>query len=247
MREERVQSESTTREPELHLSIIVPVLNEERVIAETLAGLNFWMGNSGVEIIIVDGGSHDRTLEEVRRHGSVRIVEYGRASRGLQMNAGAAVARGDVLLFLHADVRLPQSAVESIVRALPDGRIVAGCFQIHFPPDAPFSLQVNECGINLRTRLFHSATGDQAIFVRRPAFETVGGYQDLPLMEDIVFFNEIKKIGRVVVLDDQVAVSPRRWLKHGVWRTMFLMYALRLGYWVGVSPATLKRFFIDVR
>jgi hypothetical protein len=104
-----------------------------------------------------------------------------------------------------------------------------------------------ERGINFRTRLFHTATGDQAIFVRRDAFEAIGGYQGIPLMEDVALFNAVKKLGRVVILHDRVEVSPRRWIKHGVWRTMFLMYAIRLGYWLGVSPATLKRYFVDVR
>lgn len=102
-------------------------------------------------------------------------------------------------------------------------------------------------GINLRTRLFRAATGDQAIFVRRGVFEEIGGYERIPLMEDIALFSRMKRRGKVAVLDERVEISPRRWLKYGVWRTVLLMYALRLGYWIGVSPATLKQFFLDVR
>jgi hypothetical protein len=152
-----------------------------------------------------------------------------------------------VFLFLHADVGLPPGAIQSIDRALIGEGAVGGSFLIRFPSKPPFSLWVIERGINFRTRLFHTATGDQAIFVRRDVFETIGGYQGVPLMEDVALFNEVKKLGRVVILDDRVEVSPRRWIKHGVWRTMFLMYAIRLGYWAGVSPATLKRYFVDVR
>jgi rSAM/selenodomain-associated transferase 2 len=229
------------------LSIIIPVLNEEVEIAAALARLKSNISDDDVKLIVVDGGSHDRTVEVVRRIDFVTLVEFGCANRGLQMNAGAQTAEGDVFLFLHADVGLPPGAIQSIDRALIGEGAVGGSFLIRFPSKPPFSLWVIERGINFRTRLFHTATGDQAIFVRRDVFETIGGYQGVPLMEDVALFNEVKKLGRVVILDDRVEVSPRRWIKHGVWRTMFLMYAIRLGYWAGVSPATLKRYFVDVR
>ncbi len=238
---------SATRSQQLKLSVIIPVLNEEHQIAKTIAELSAGLVDLDVEIVIVDGGSDDRTVEFLRQIDFLRVIEFGSANRGLQMNDGARVSRGNVLLFLHADVRLPRGAVRSIERALARENVVGGCFQIRFPQGAPFSLRVNEHGINLRTRLFRTATGDQAIFVCRDVFESVGGYQGIPLMEDIEFFNQVKKLGRVIILDDRVEISPRRWLKHGVWRTMFLMYALRFGYWIGISPVTLKRFFVDVR
>lgn len=150
-------------------------------------------------------------------------------------------------MFLHADVKLPNDALSALQQALTDERVLGGCFQIRFPDAASPSLRLVARGINFRTRLFRTATGDQAIFVRRGAFAEIGGYEILPLMEDIAMFNALKRRGRVAVLDEQVEVSPRRWLKHGVWRTVLLMYLLRLGYWLGVHPATLKRFFIDVR
>lgn len=231
----------------MKLSIIIPVLNEEREISGALASVLSVTGETAVEVIVVDGGSDDSSVETVRRIGGVRLVEYGRAVRGLQMNAGASVARGDILLFLHADVRLPWSAASAVSQALSRSRASGGCFQIRFPMKSPFSLRVMEFGINLRTRLFQAATGDQAIFVRRSVFEAIGGYQEIPLMEDLALFNEIRRRGRVVILDERVEVSPRRWLRFGVWRTMLLMYALRFGYWIGISPETLKKYFIDVR
>ncbi len=163
------------------------------------------------------------------------------------MNTGVKEAHGEVLLFLHADSRLPDHAFDSINRALAGSLVIAGCFQICFPADVPVSLRIMARGINLRTKLFQTATGDQAIFARRDIFEAIGGYQNIPLMEDVAFFSKIKRLGQVAILDDRVEVSPRRWLEHGVWRTMFLMYALRIGYWIGISPDTLKRFFVDIR
>ncbi len=229
------------------ISIIIPLLNEESQIAATLAALRPAAIKRDAEVIAVDGGSSDRTLEIVRGFDFVRAVESAVANRGAQMNEGARVSRGDALLFLHADARLPTGALDAINAALADDRWLGGCFQIRFPKGSPVSLRVVAWSINLRTRLFRAATGDQAIFVRRGVFEAIGGYRRIPLMEDIALFNEIKRRGRVKILDGRVEISPRRWLKHGVWRTVALMYALRLGYWLGVSPATLKRFFVDVR
>ncbi|MDX2030677.1 MAG: TIGR04283 family arsenosugar biosynthesis glycosyltransferase [Blastocatellia bacterium] len=226
------------------ISIVIPALNEERGIAGTLHGL---AGRQAEEIVVVDGGSRDRTVEIVRGLSDVRLVESPEANRGRQMNVGARAARGDVLLFLHADVVLPPGAIDAIRRALEEDRVPGGCFQIRFPEDAPRSLHLVAWGINLRTRWFRTATGDQGIFVRRDAFEALGGFPPLPLMEDIALFHALKRRGPVAVLDARIEISPRRWLTHGVWRTVLLMYLLRVGYWIGISPATLKRYFIDTR
>jgi rSAM/selenodomain-associated transferase 2 len=233
------------------ISVIIPVLNEESQIAgtlaSTLAALKTEARDRKVELIVADGGSRDRTTEIAAGFDSVRVIACRQANRGWQMNQGAQSATGDILLFLHADVILPEGALAAITQALTDERVRGGCFQIRFPAPAPASLRLVARGINFRTRLFRTATGDQAIFVRRGIFEEIGGFQILPLMEDIALFNEMKRRGRVAVLDGQVEISPRRWLKHGVWRTVLLMYLLRSGYWLGIHPATLKRFFLDVR
>ena len=229
------------------ISVIIPALNEESQIAATLGALRLADVNHSAEIIVVDGGSADRTLEKARQFEFVRTVEFNSANRSLQMNEGARVARGASLLFLHADAVLPDSAFDAINKAFSEDHLLGGCFQISFPKDTAVSLRVVAWGINMRTRLFRTATGDQAIFVRRGVFEDIGGYECIPLMEDIAFFNEIKRRGKVAVLNARVEISPRRWLRYGVWRTVVLMYALRLGYWIGISPATLKQFFIDVR
>ncbi len=231
----------------LLISIIVPVLNEESGIAATLGELKPIARRPEVEIIVADGGSSDRTLAIIEKFDFAKSVVCRQANRGLQMNSGAKIANGEILFFLHADVKLPQSAIESVGKAMADDRVSGGCFQIRFPADVPLSLRLVAWGINLRTRLFKTATGDQAIFVRREAFDRIGGYKTYPLMEDIALFNDLKKRGQVIVLDHRVEISPRRWLRYGVWRTVLLMYLLRFGFWLGIHPATLKRFFIDVR
>ncbi|MGH9803142.1 MAG: TIGR04283 family arsenosugar biosynthesis glycosyltransferase [Blastocatellia bacterium] len=238
--------QSAIRNPQ-SISIVIPVFNEESQIAATLAELEAATLEQNVELIVADGGSSDRTVELARGFESVRVVVCDRANRGWQMNQGAAVAVGEVLLFLHADVKLPAAALGLIREALADEATSGGCFQIRFPAGATVSLRLVTWGINLRTRLFKTATGDQAIFVRRPVFDEIGGYETFPLMEDIALFSQMKRRGRVVVLNQQVEISPRRWLKFGIWRTVMLMYLLRFGYWLGIHPATLKRFFFDVR
>jgi rSAM/selenodomain-associated transferase 2 len=233
------------------ISIIIPVLNEERQIGALLQSLE--QLPEPAEIIVVDGGSRDQTVVLARQYSSVQtaqavqVLELGRASRAWQMNAGAAQARGDVLLFLHADVRLPQDACKTLAQAITASNAVGGCFSFGFPAGLPRLWYVYAWGINLRTRWFQTATGDQAIFVRRRVFEELGGYRDLPLMEDLELFKSLKRQGAVVILPLPVTVSPRRWQQRGLVRTGLLMYALRFGYWLGVDAARLKQFFLDVR
>ncbi|MBI1765496.1 MAG: TIGR04283 family arsenosugar biosynthesis glycosyltransferase [Acidobacteria bacterium] len=227
------------------MSVIIPVLNEARQIQALLRELTCLP--EVAEVIVVDGGSTDGTAALAQQGGAARVLEFGRANRALQMNAGAAAARGEALLFLHADVRLPLTALADIRAALQDEQVVGGCFAFGFPAHVPRAYRVYAWGINLRTRWFQTATGDQALFARRTVFEQLGGYPALPLMEDLELFERLKRQGRVCVLPHPVCVSPRRWQQHGLVRTGLLMYALRLGYWLGFSPARLKRFFLDVR
>ena len=229
------------------ISVIIPVFQEESQIAATLNRLKTKFAVEDLELIVVDGGSLDRTAELASSVEGVGVVVCQQANRGWQMNQGAQIAAGEVLLFLHADVTLPVDALYSIRQVLEDDSVLGGCFQICFPADANLSLRLVAWGINLRTRWFKTATGDQAIFMRRKTFDEIGGYQTFPLMEDIALFNELKRRGKVIVLNQQVEISPRRWLRYGIWRTVMLMYLLRFGYWLGIHPATLKRFFLDVR
>lgn len=232
------------------LSVIIPVLNEAQQLPDLLGALAVWpaaVASGEVEFILVDGGSTDATLALAQAQPWLRVIAFGRASRALQMNAGAEAARGEVLLFLHADVRLPIQALTELRDACQDTRVGGGCFAFGFPPEVSWAYRVYAWGINWRTRWFQTATGDQAIFVRRTTFEQLGGYRAIPLMEDLELFNALKQQGKLALLAASVSVSPRRWQQHGLVRTGLLMYALRFGYWLGLSPARLKQFFLDVR
>jgi rSAM/selenodomain-associated transferase 2 len=223
------------------ISVVIPVLDEEAAISATLESLQR-LGPS--EAVVVDGGSTDRTRELVAAK-KVRLLE-SRRGRALQMNAGARAASGDVLLFLHADTRLPSSAMVEVRAALSDPKCVGGRFDVELEGEH-WMLKRVAAMISLRSRLSRVATGDQAIFVRKKIFEEIGGFPDLPIMEDIAFSRAMKKRGRVACLRSRVITSGRRWEKDGVWRTVFKMWALKLLYLAGVSPRSLRRFYADTR
>ena len=216
------------------LSIIIPVLNEEAGIAATLQGLSELRGR-GAEVIVVDGGSRDRTVALARPLCDGLIAApRGRAA---QMNAGASAAQGDVLLFLHADTRLPEDADRLVLDGLATGR-PWGRFDVRIDGRHPL-FPVIAATMNLRSRLTGIATGDQAIFVERSAFAAIGGFPDIALMEDIVLSRRLKRLGRPLCLKAQALTSGRRWEKHGVVRTILTMWRLRLAFFLGVAPAKL--------
>jgi rSAM/selenodomain-associated transferase 2 len=217
------------------LSIVMPVLDEgERITAamEALAPLVA----RGAELIVVDGGSRDGTADRARA-GSAVVLEAPR-SRAAQMNAGAAAARGAALLFLHADTRLPDGADRLIAQALRSH--AWGRFDVRIEGRHPM-LRVVAAMMNLRSRLTGIATGDQAMFVTRDAFEQAGRFPPQPLMEDIELSARLRRIGRPACLADRVATSGRRWERDGAWRTILLMWRLRFAYWRGAAPADLHR------
>ena len=225
----------------MQISVIVPVLNEEQSIAVTLEAL---LPLAPYEIIIVDGGSSDRT-REIAGEFPVKIISSERG-RGRQMNRGAREASGDVLLFLHADTRLPTSALNDINAALGDARYLGGRFDVELDGDHWLLPLVGRM-ISYRSRISKVGTGDQAIFARRAAFERMHGFEEIPLMEDIAFCRALKRLGGIACLRSRVVTSARRWEADGVWRTIFRMWILKLGYLAGVSPARLKQFYADTR
>jgi rSAM/selenodomain-associated transferase 2 len=225
----------------MKISVIVPVLDEEKQLATTLEGL---LALAPHEILVVDGGSSDRSREIAGRFG-VHVIPAERG-RARQMNRGAAQATGDVLLFLHADTRLPPSALDDIGSALTDRRYVGGRFDVELE-GKHWMLPVVARMISQRSRLTKVATGDQALFVRRGVFEQMGGFPDIPLMEDIEFCRSLKLMGRLACLRSRVVTSGRRWEIDGVWRTIFRMWALKLLYLGGVSPARLKQYYGNTR
>ncbi len=225
----------------ISISVIIPVLNEELTIASALESV---LRLAPDEILVVDGGSLDRTRELALAMG-VHVIS-SRRGRARQMNQGARLARAEVLLFLHADTRLPESALADIREAMQDRRIAGGRFDIELDGEG-WMLKVVSSMISVRSRLSGVATGDQAIFIRREVFDAVGGYPDIPLMEDIALSRALKRIGQVACLRSRVVTSARRWQIEGVWRTIFKMWILKSLYLLGVSPFRLKRFYGDAR
>lgn len=223
----------------MRLSVIVPALDEEAVIGTTLARLAPLRAR-GHEVVLADGGSRDRTLEiACPLADSVLAVERGRAR---QMNAGAAAARGGVLLFLHADTWLPETAAGDILDGMRATGRRWGRFDVRLSGTHPL-LRVVERLMNARSRLTGIATGDQALFVERPLFEQAGGFPDIPLMEDVALSKRLKRAGAPLCLRSRVVTSSRRWEERGVLRTIGLMWGLRAAYAAGVPPERLARLY----
>jgi rSAM/selenodomain-associated transferase 2 len=227
----------------MRFSIIMPVLNEEAVLEQHLNHLVRQCMHHDCELIIVDGGSTDRTFEIAQGHSKVITSSRGRAA---QMNAGAALATGEVLLFLHADTLLPDDAFRAIEHALSIPQVVGGAFQISFNRHQwPYRLVA--FATNLRSRIRKIFTGDQAYFVRATSFYAIGGFPDQPLMEDLEIIKLLRKIGKVILLPQYVTTSARRHEKIGLIHSILFMWYLRTLYKFGTSPAKLQRKYIDVR
>ena len=226
----------------MRVSVIVPVLDEERVLPRCLAELATLGAH---EVIVVDGGSRDGTLAMLAGHPHVRVVAAPRG-RALQMNAGAAVATGDVLLFLHADVGLPADALAQVERALAAPDVVLGAFRTWTVADAPSVLAPLLHLADLRSRRTTLPYGDQAMFLRAEVFRAVGGFPTVALMEDLALSMKLRSRGRVLVVPARVRVSGRRFLHRP------LFYAAIMGTYptlfrLGVPPTLLARFYRAVR
>ena len=217
------------------VSIIVPVLDEAAAIRATLSALQPARA-AGAELVVVDGGSRDGTVEIAAPLADrVLAAPRGRAS---QMNAGARVARGERLLFLHADTALPEGAIPAVVAALE--RHAWGRFDVRIVGREPL-LGLIGASMNARSRWTGIATGDQAMFMRREAFDAVGGFPAIPLMEDVALSRALRGMGPPACLRERVSTSGRRWERHGVIRTVLLMWRLRLEFALGADPHRLAR------
>lgn len=217
-------------------SVIIPALNEENNILRTLLSIKKQQGD--FEIIVVDGGSTDQTAEIARPHASVISSERGRA---VQMNAGARLASGEILLFLHADSILHCDAFDHLSRVLKDPEIIGGTFTLRFDSDK-LLLRFYTFFTRFKFRYFHY--GDQGIFVRRSTFEQFGGFKEIPIMEDIDFIRRMHKRGRVALIRLPVTTSARRFLKRGLLRQQLLNTILVSLYVLGVKPETLSRWYL---
>jgi rSAM/selenodomain-associated transferase 2 len=222
----------------MKLSIVMPVLDEAAEIETALSALVPYR-RRGVEVIVVDGGSSDSTAERARVLAD-RMIAAPRG-RSLQMNAGAAAAQCDVLLFLHADTQLPENADGLVLDGLARSGRAWGRFDVRL--DGGGLLRVIAAMMNLRSRLTGIATGDQALFVTRAAFDSMGGFPPIALMEDVALSVRLKRFGRPCALRARVTTSARRWRKHGTLRTVLLMWRLRLRFFLGADPAKLARAY----
>jgi len=196
----------------------------------------------GTEVIVVNGGSSDDTAALARR--SADFVITSARGRAVQMNAGAALARGDVLLFLHADTRLPDNADRLVLDRLTRSKRAWGRFDIAIEGKHPL-LPIIGAAMNVRSRLTGITTGDQAMFVTREAFDAVNGFPEISLMEDITLSRRLKRVSRPLCLPARVTTSGRRWEERGVLRTVLLMWRLRLAYFFGTKPDVLARRYSD--
>lgn len=224
------------------ISIIVPVLNETSILADTLSKLRL---TSYEELIVVDGGSTDNTVSVAGKFtDKVFATRTGRAS---VMNFGAKKASGDILLFLHADCVLPENALRTIRETLRDRSIAAGAFLLSIDhPKAGF--RIIELAANLRARATSLVYGDQGMFLRRSVFEHIGGFADIPLMEDIEISGRLKKQGKIVFLKPPVRVSPRRWLKEGTMYTTLRDWSIAFSYsFLRISPERLITYYKNIR
>jgi len=222
----------------VRLDVVVPVLNEAHTMASVLQALQPLRAR-GHGLIVVDGASVDATASIA----APLCDQFVRAPRGraCQMNAGAALSQADVLLFLHADTLLPPTALEDIQRAIEQGA-VWGRFDVRIVGQSIW-LPVVATFMNVRSRLSGIATGDQAMFVRRATFESLGGFAPLPLMEDVELSTRLRALARPACLKSQVQTSGRRWDQNGAWRTIFLMWRLRWRYWRGESAHQLAQAY----
>lgn len=221
-------------------SIIVPILNESQSIG---AAIDMIRNIKNIyEVIFVDGGSTDGTLDIIPKE--IKIVHSPRG-RGMQLNKGAAAARGDVLLFLHCDSWLNKDAITSITEVLEQG-FAGGCFSLEFDKKGTL-LGLIAFLSNLRVKLLSVMFGDQGIFIKRDVFEKLGGFPEIPIMEDLAFSLKLKQLYKITQVEGKITTSARRFEKNGVWRTIMFMHKMKLLYFLGRSPEELYRIYKNVR
>jgi rSAM/selenodomain-associated transferase 2 len=223
--------------PQPKISIIIPTLNEAPRIARSISTAQ---KATNVEIIVADGGSQDGT-PDIAKSSGVRVISTN-PGRAAQMNAGAAAAAGDILLFLHADTQLPNGFDTCARLALAKPGTAAGAFELAID-DRRLSLRVVEIGVNWRSRFLQMPYGDQAIFLLAATFEKIGGFPNLPLMEDFEFVRSLQRFGRIEIISPPALTSARRWQKLGVIKTTAINQIVIIAYFLGVSPDRLAFWY----
>jgi rSAM/selenodomain-associated transferase 2/rSAM/selenodomain-associated transferase 1 len=219
-----------------YLSVIVPALNEEANIEKTILHAR----DPDAEVIVVDAGSRDRTIERAEQAGAA--VLGGPRGRALQQNLGATAAKANVLLFLHADTVLPTGYVAQVFETLMDRRVTLGAFRFKTDLDRPL-MRAIEFAANIRSRYLRLPYGDQSLFVRRLHFERVGGFPEMPIAEDLFFVRRVSELGRIAIAPADAITSGRRWKEVGVFRTTLVHQLILAGFALGISPKTLARLY----
>ncbi len=218
------------------ISAIIPTLNEENNIDQLANQLS---GNVG-DIIIVDGGSTDNTVTKAKTAG-LRVIK-SQANRGIQLNRGAAASNGKILLFLHADTRLPKNFTDDILNLINSDSAIAGTFRLSID-NATLALKFIACIANLRSIYLQLPYGDQSLFLTRENFDRLGGFPQVEAMEDYIFIRKVRKSGKIVTLEKAVTTSARRWQRLGVFRTTIINQLMIIGYGIGISPKKLASFY----
>lgn len=237
MAKENVDQPSTTASNR-SISIIIPTLNEAKNLPRTLQALQTTLA---VEVTVVDGGSLDSTISVAESWGA-KVICSPVSGRAYQMNVGAAVAQGDILLFLHADTRLPSGFDRLVRQTLLQPKVIAGAFELAIDGKT-LGLRLVEWGVHVRSHLCQMPYGDQAIFMSVDMFRAIGGFPELPIMEDFELMRRLKRRGRIAIAPDTVLTSDRRWQKLNVCRTTLINQAIILGYLLGVSPTRLADWY----
>lgn len=219
------------------ISIIIPTLNEAQHIKATIAST---LVASNIEVIIADGDSQDDTVE-IAENAGAKIV-YSHPGRAQQMNAGALVADGEILLFLHADTRLPSKFDNMVREVLQCQKTIAGAFTLKIDA-SQWSLRLVEWGVSIRSSYFQLPYGDQAIFLTKKVFEQIGGFPELPIMEDFEMVSRLKRNGNIAIIPAPVLTSARRWLKKGIMKTTLINQIVIIAYHLGVSPERIQRWY----
>lgn len=219
------------------ISIIIPVLNEANKIAKTLT---IAQSGKNIEILVVDGGSQDNTVEIVQALG-LKVL-FALPSRANQMNVGAKAATGEILLFLHADTLLPRKFAHSVRRVLCQPNTIAGAFAMQIDGSLR-GLRLVEKGVNLRSHFLSLPYGDQAIFVKTETFKALGGFPQLPIMEDFEFVLKLRNCGRIAIIPTPVITSSRRWQKLGVWQTTIINQLAITAYFLKIPPERIAQWY----
>ena len=222
------------------ISVIIPVLNEAEILDQSLSRLTPQL--EGHELIVVDGGSTDETPLIAKRHGQVISSERGRAR---QSNAGASAATGDILLFLHADVWLDSGAIKGVEAALAAG-YVGGAFKQRIEGEHPL-YRLIERAANFRAKRLRIFYGDSGIFIRRIHFDRIGGFPDIPIMEEVGFSRKLRRHGKVTLVEPKIHISARRWQKNGILRTTLTNWLITLLYLLRVPPNRLAKLYRHIR